>query len=107
MMSYSSDIFNNAKPHPYDMGESDNIQKSKRVVVRLKIPLHEFLNEFAQATHRTLSDVVREAIEEHYVRLFLNRLNPTTEKLKKEFIEKFGTRDKRMKNLRKRPVKIA
>ena len=80
--------------------------KSRRVVLRLKIPLYEFLDDFAHHTKRTMSDVIRNAIEDFYTRMFLNRLNPTTKQLQKEFVEKFGKKENRILELKKRKIRI-
>jgi predicted DNA-binding protein len=75
-------------------------QRSRRVIVRLKLPMYEFLEEFSRNTKRTISDLVRDSLENNFMRLFLYR-NPTTKELRKMFIETFADRNKRLKNLKK------
>jgi predicted DNA-binding protein len=81
--------------------------KSKRVVVRLKIPLHNFLEEFAQNTGRTISDVIRTSIEHYHLELFLNKNTIPTKELRRMFIEAYGDKKKRMKELKKRKINLS
>lgn len=81
--------------------------KSKRVVVRLKLPLHNFLEEFAKNTGRTISDVIRASIESYHLRLFLGENNPSTKELRRMFIEMYGDKKNRAKNLKKRKINLS
>jgi len=83
-----------------------NNEKSRRVVMRLKNPLYEFLYEYAQYTKRTLTDVIRIAIEDYYQRLFLGKLTPSTKRLRQQFLAKFGTKKQILEHLKKKPVKL-
>ena len=81
--------------------------KSRRVVLRLKIPLYEFLDDFAHHTKRTMSDVIRTSIEDYHLRLWLDNLNPSTKELRKKFIETYGTKETRIKNLKKKKINLS
>ena len=81
-------------------------EKSRRVVIRLKLPLYEFLYEYSKYIKRTLSDVIRIAIEDYYQRLFLGKLTPDTKHIRKEFMKKFGTKKALFESLKKKPVKL-
>jgi len=80
--------------------------KSKRVVVRLKIPLHNFLEEFAQNTGRTISDVIRTAIENYHLQIFLGTNTISTKELRRMFLEAYGNKKNRIKELKKRKIKL-
>lgn len=84
------------------MGLQENklSQRSRRIVIRLKMPMYEFLEEFSRNTKRTISDLVRDSLENNFMRLFLYK-NPSTKELRKMFIETFADRKNRMKNLKK------
>lgn len=86
--------------------ETKGRSKSRRIVVRLKLPLYEFLEEFAKNTGRTMSDVIRNSIENFHLRLFLGENNPTTKDLKKMFLQAYGEKKKRIENLKKRNINL-
>lgn len=88
------------------LSENKGRTKSRRIVVRLKIPLYEFLEEFARNTGRTISDVIRTSIEDYHLRMWLGNLNPSTKELRLKFIETFGDKEKRMKYLKKKKINL-
>ena len=81
--------------------------KTKRIVVRIKAPLHEFLESFAKNTGRTISDVVRTSIEDYHLRLLLGSLKPNTKELRRQFIEAYGDKTKRMRTLKKKKINLS
>lgn len=99
-LSFSIYIINMTSP------EQKFSNKSRRIVIRVKLPMYDFLDEFARNTGRTLSDVVRNACDDYYMRLWLGNLNPSTKELKRMFIEAYGDKKTRMINLRKRNIKL-